>query len=836
MATPKTRTSDGARAALIESPNNGTNLDRERVFEAFREWGYLEGDLDPLGFLRPRPHPALDIDNEYAREARAIYSSTIGVEINHISDPERRQWIYERMEAEPQQEDQQRILDLLIRADVFEQVVQQRYLGSKRFSLEGVTALLPLVDEILETAGQRGAVELVMGMSHRGRLNVIAHVARRPPEEIFAGFEDVDPRSVLGSGDVKYHMGATGEYITRGGSKVHIHLVSNPSHLEAVDPVTVGRTRAKQDRTDEGGREKYLPLLVHGDAAFAGQGILAETMNYADLRGYTVGGTIHVIANNLLGFTTDYHEEHSTRFAACIARRQSIPIFHVNGEDVDAVVRVARMAVEYRYKFGTDVVIDLIGYRRHGHSEVDDPTITQPILYRKIKEHPPLWQIYAEDTGAADAQAQADAVKAEFEAAQRKAGSVKHKPLMRELPKYWDQYFGGRHRPEYEVETGLSSKELAEITSRLTTYPENFHIHPKVKKLLEQRAEMGIGKRAVDYGMAECLAFASLVKGGIPVRLSGQDTRRGTFNQRHSVLIDIEDESEYVPLENIAQGQARCEIYNSTLSEAGVLGFEYGYSRDYPEALVLWEAQFGDFANVAQAIIDQFISAGEAKWNLLSGLVMLLPHGYEGQGPEHSSARIERFIQLAAKDNIQIAQPSNAAQYFHLLRRQALRHWRKPLVVFTPKSMLRHPDASSAIEDFTHKKFQNVIPDNEVGEAERILICTGKIGHELRAERKKRKDTTTAIVFLEQLYPFPEQELAAELDRHGKEADIVWVQEEPANMGALFNMLPRLRRIAGDRAVLSVKRSSSASPSTGSAKAHEVEQKTLLTLAFTAKG
>jgi 2-oxoglutarate dehydrogenase E1 component len=838
MATPKTRTSDGTHAALIEasSPSNGANLERERVFEAFREWGYLEGDLDPLGFLRPRPHPALDIDNEYAREARAIYSSTIGVEINHISDPERRRWIYERMESPAPEEDQQRILDLLIRADVFEQVVQQRYLGSKRFSLEGVTALLPLVDEILETAAQRGAIELVMGMSHRGRLNVIAHIARRPPEEIFAGFEDVDPRSVLGSGDVKYHMGATGEYITRSGRKVHIHLVSNPSHLEAVDPVTVGRTRAKQDRFGEGGREKYLPLLVHGDAAFAGQGILAETMNYADLRGYTVGGTLHVIANNLLGFTTDYHEEHSTRFAACIARRQSIPIFHVNGEDVDAVVRVARMAVEYRYKFGTDVVIDVIGYRRHGHSEVDDPTITQPILYRKIKEHPPLWEIYADDAGVSEAQSQADAIKAEFETAQKKAGNLKQKPLMRELPKYWDQYFGGRHKPEYEVETGLSPEELDELTSRLTTYPGTFHIHPKVKKLLEQRAEMGRGKRAVDYGMAEALAFASLVKGGIPVRLSGQDSRRGTFNQRHSVLIDIEDESEYVPLENIAPGQPRCEIYNSTLSEAGVLGFEYGYSRDYPEALVLWEAQFGDFANVAQAIIDQFISAGEAKWNLLSGLVMLLPHGYEGQGPEHSSARIERFIQLAAKDNIQITQPSNAAQYFHLLRRQALRHWRKPLVVFTPKSMLRHPDASSPIEDFTHKNFLNVIPDTQIGEAERILICTGKIGHELRAERKKRKDTTTAIVFVEQLYPFPEQELIAELDRHGKEGDIVWVQEEPANMGALFNMLPRLRRIAGDRPVLSVKRSSSASPSTGSAKAHEVEQKTLITLAFTTKG
>jgi 2-oxoglutarate dehydrogenase E1 component len=816
--------------------SNGANPERERVFDAFRRWGYLEGDLDPLGFLRPRPHPELQIDNGYAREARSIYSSTIGVEINHISDPERRRWIFERMESEQPAEDQSRILDLLTRADLFEQVLQQRYLGNKRFSLEGTTALIPLVDEILDSAAQRGAIELVMGMSHRGRLNVLAHVARRPPEEIFAGFEDVDPRSVLGSGDVKYHMGATGEYITRSGARVHIHLVSNPSHLEAVDPVTVGRTRAKQDRTGEGGREKYLPLLVHGDAAFAGQGILAETMNYADLKGYTVGGTIHVVVNNLLGFTTSYLEEHSTRFAACIARRQSIPIFHVNGEDVDAVVGVARLAVEYRYQFGTDVVIDLIGYRRHGHSEVDDPTITQPLLYKKIKEHPPLWEIYADDSGISDARQRADAIRAELEAAQKKAGSLKQKPTMRDLPKYWDQYYGGRHKPEFEVETGLSAEELAELTSRLTTYPENFHIHPKVKKLLEQRAEMGTGKRPVDYGMAEALAFASLVKGGIPVRLSGQDSRRGTFNQRHSALVDMEDENEYMPLENIAPGQARCEVHNSTLSEPGVLGFEYGYSRDYPESLVLWEAQFGDFANVAQAIIDQFISAGEAKWNLLSGLVMLLPHGYEGQGPEHSSARIERFIQLAAKDNIQICQPSNAAQYFHLLRRQGLRHWRKPLIVFTPKSMLRHPDASSPIEDFTHKNFLNVIPDTEVGEAERILICTGKIGHELRAERKKRKDTSTAIIFLEQMYPFPEKELVAACDRHGRANDIVWVQEEPANMGALFNMLPRLRRIAGDRPVLSVKRSSGASPATGSAKAHEVEQKTLLTLAFTTKG
>ncbi len=838
MPGNKTKTS----GALIDShPSaNRPNPERDRVFSVYRQWGYLEGDLDPLGFLRPRYTPELERDGEYAKQARAIYSSTIGVEINHIYSPVRRRWIYERMESPDQgyevtEEDQKRILDLLIRADIFEQVMQQRYLGSKRFSLEGVTALIPLVDEVLDASSRLGAIELVMGMSHRGRLNVIAHVARRPAEEIFAGFEDVDPRSVLGSGDVKYHMGATGEYTTHSGGKVHIHLVSNPSHLEAVDPVTIGRTRAKQDRTGNGGREKYLPLVVHGDAAFAGQGILAETMNYADLPGYTVGGTIHVVVNNLLGFTTNYSEEHSTRFAACIARRQSIPIFHVNGEDVDAVVRVARMATEYRYKFGTDVVIDLIGYRRHGHSEVDDPTITQPLLYRKIKEHPPLWEVYADDIGVADAQAQAAAIKAEFEAAQKSAGSIKQKPTLRELPKYWDGYFGGRHSESFEVDTGLTSEELSELTRRLTTYPESFHIHPKVKKLLEQRAEMGAGKRPVDYGMAEALAFASLVKAGTHVRMSGQDSRRGTFNQRHSVLIDIENENEYVPLENIAPGQARCEIYNSTLSEAGVLGFEYGYSHDYPESLVLWVAQFGDFANVAQAIIDQFIAAGEAKWNLLSGLVMLLPHGYEGQGPEHSSARIERFIQLAAKHNIQIAQPSNAAQYFHLLRRQALRHWRKPLIVFTPKSMLRHPDASSPIEDFTHKRFLNVIPDAEVDEADRILICTGKIGHELQAERKKRKDTSTAIVFLEQLYPFPEDEVVAEFDRHGSHSDIVWVQEEPANMGAMFNMLPRLKRIAGDRPVLSVKRSSSPSPATGSAKAHEVEQKTLLTLAFTIK-
>jgi len=814
---------------------DNSGAERDRVFDAFRNWGYLEADLDPLGFLKPQARPELQIEGELAREARRIYCGTVGVEFMHIADSERRRWLEERMEGTPTEVVQDAVLDQLIRADLFEQVLQQRYLGTKRFSLEGVTALIPLVDEILEAAGEQGAGELVMGMSHRGRLNVIVQVSKRDPAEVFAGFEDVDPRSVLGGGDVKYHMGATGEYVTRSGAKIHIHLVSNPSHLEAVDPVTVGRTKAKQDRAGEDGTKKYLPLLVHGDGAFAGQGIFAETLNYADLPGYSVGGTVHVIVNNLIGFTTTPRELHSARFSAQLARRQSIPIFHVNAEDVDAVVRVGRIALEYRYKFGSDVVIDMIGYRRHGHSEVDDPTITQPLLYKAIKEHPQLWESYAEDIGAENVQDRVKEIRAELEAAQKQAGSITKKPTLRDLPSYWDSYQGGRYKAEYDVDTGLPPDELREITAKLTTYPEDFHIHPKVKKLLEQRAEMGAGKRAVDYGMAEALAFGSLAKNGTRVRLSGQDCRRGTFNQRHSVLLDIENEQEYVPLQNLSEDQAPCQIYNSSLSEAGVLGFEYGYSRDYPEALVLWEAQFGDFVNVAQAVIDQFISAGEDKWGLLSGVGLLLPHGYEGQGPEHSSARIERFLQLAARDNFQICQPSNAAQYFHLLRRQALRTWRKPMVVFTPKSMLRHPDASSPIQDFTHKQFLPVLPDAQVHDATRILICTGKIGHELETERKKREDKSTAILFLDQLYPFPEKELVAAIEQHASARDIVWVQEEPANMGGLSYILPRLRRIAGDRSVLSVKRSASASPATGSAKAHEVEQTTLLALAFTTK-
>jgi 2-oxoglutarate dehydrogenase E1 component len=809
------------------------SVDTEQVFEGYRRWGYLAANLDPLGFLTPIVHPELIIDGDAAIAARKFYCGTIGAEFEHIDDPVRRRWICERLESNPPEPDRIYILERLIRSELFEQVLQARYLGSKRFSLEGVNALIPLLDQVLNAAAQAGTEQIMLGMSHRGRLNVMAHIAGQRAADIFAGFEDVDPRSVLGSGDVKYHVGATGEYRTRAGRKLSVHLVSNPSHLEAVDPVVIGRARAKQTRVgDTTSRTKVLPLILHGDAAFAGQGVWAETLNFADLEAYSVGGTIHIIVNNLLGFTTEPPQLHSSRFASSLAKRQAVPIFHVNGEDPDAVVRMGQIALDYRQAFGSDVVIDLIGYRRHGHSEVDDPTITQPLLYAKIKDHPPLWQIYAKQIGM-DAAATVEAVRNELENAHTAAGEMQKKPRLRKLPSYWAPYKRGRFDNAYEVDTGVAVEALGEVTGRLTSYPSDFAIHPKLKKLLEQRGEMGHGKRPVDYGMAEALAFGTLLLSGTPVRFTGQDTRRGTFNQRHAAMVDTLNEAQYVPLEHMSSSQGRCEIYNSTLSEAAVLGFEYGYSRDYPEALVLWEAQFGDFANGAQIIIDQFISAAEDKWDLPSGVVLLLPHGYEGQGPEHSSARIERYLQLAAEDNIQVCQPSTAAQYFHLLRRQAMRKWRKPLVVFTPKSMLRHPDASSPIEDFARPRFQWVVPDSEVTSAQRILICTGKIGHELRNERKKRCDTETAIVFLDQLYPFPKNELRAELARHPNAREIVWVQEEPANMGALSYVLPRIQHYVQNIPVRSVKRSASASPATGSAKAHELEQKTLVTLAFT---
>jgi 2-oxoglutarate dehydrogenase E1 component len=834
-------------------PAISQEITRETTFDLFRRWGYLQASLDPLGqLLPPAPFPvsdpAPDEDSPDVQDARRIYTSSIGAEFMHIPSAEKRAWIQQRLEAPVPDAatatiPSARILTGLLRADLFEQVIQQRYLGTKRFSLEGLTVLIPFLDQLFTTAAELGVNRSIFAMSHRGRLNVMVNTINRASRDIFTKFEDVDPRSTLGGGDVKYHTGATGNFITANGKTVHLHLASNPSHLEAADPVIMGRTRAYQERLAKNrskedflkARRQVLPMIIHGDAAFAGQGIWAESLNLATLHGYNIGGTIQVIVNNLLGFTALPGESNSSRFASDLAKRLPIPIFHVNAEDPAAVVRIAALAAEYRQTFQSDVVIDLIGYRRHGHSEVDDPTVTQPLRYAKIKDHPPLFQLYAKQIGVDPAEEIAYS-QGKFLEEQKAATAANRKPKLFDIRDYWDPYYGGPLRPDDNPRTGLDLAEIASLTTALTTAPEGFHIHPKVQKLLEQRVEMGTGKKPIDYGMAELLAYASLLKSGTPVRLSGQDTQRGTFNQRHSVLIDIETETRFSPLWNLGTNQARWSVYNSMLSEAACLGFEYGFSRDYPEALVLWEAQFGDFANGAQIIIDQFLSAGEAKWGLLSGLVMLLPHGYEGQGPEHSSARIERYLQLAAQDNIQVAQPSTAAQYFHLLRRQAMRKWRKPLIVFTPKSMLRHPDAMSPVADFTpdppHAHFQNVLPDNEAINPRRLLVCTGKIGHNLRVERAKRKLTDVAIIFLEQLYPFPEAELQSALDHHPSATEIVWVQEEPANMGALTYVTPQLRRVAGDRAVLSVKRTAAASPATGSAKAHALEEKTLIDLAL----
>lgn len=827
------------------------SIARETTFDIFRRWGFLQASLDPLGqYLPPEPFPTPVPDGrEYAaaaEEARRYYCGSVGAEFMHIPSPDKRAWIQERLERAPAEVDTKHILSGLIRADLFEQVIQQRYLGTKRFSLEGLTALIPFLDQLFTSASNNGVTRSVFAMSHRGRLNVMVNTVGRKSYEIFSKFEDVDPRSTMGGGDVKYHMGATGEFLTPDGRTVALHLASNPSHLEAADPVIMGRARARQDRIDletgsSEGRRQVLPMIIHGDAAFAGQGIWAETLNLASIDGYSVGGTVQVIVNNLLGFTANPEESNSSRFASDLAKRLPIPIFHVNAEDPEAVVRIAALAADYRHTFGSDVVVDLIGYRRHGHSEVDDPTVTQPRRYALIKDHAPLYKLYADKLGA-DISAEVAAIQNEFLEDQKRAAQSDKREArtenvfvvkrMHELPPYWSAYCGGALATDDQPHTGLDASEISSLTAALTSPPEGFHVHPKVAKLLEQRSEMGNGKRPIDYGFAELLAYASLLKSGTPVRLSGQDSQRGTFNQRHSVLIDTETELRWSPLGNIAPGQGRWQVYNSMLSEAACLGFEYGYSRDFPEALVLWEAQFGDFANGAQIIIDQFLSAGEAKWGLLSGLVLLLPHGYEGQGPEHSSARMERYLQLAAQDNMQIAQPSTAAQYFHLLRRQAMRRWRKPLVVFTPKSMLRHPDAMSTVPDFAADQFQPVLADTSVTNARRVLVCSGKIGHNLRVERAKRKLDDVAIVFLDELYPWPEAELSAALAQHPNAAEIVWVQEEPANMGAMSFVLPRLKRISGGRPVLSVKRTASASPATGSAKAHDLEEKTLINIAL----
>ncbi len=807
------------------------------VADLFRRWGYLEADLDPLGRLRPLPHAELDrARGSEADRFRALYCGPIGTEFMQIADPERRSFMAARLEAEPPPPDRRRILERVAAAELFERFLHARYVGTKRYSLEGAAALIPLLDAILDTAAERGTEIALIGMSHRGRLGVMAQVVGIPPAHLFAGFEDVEPRTVLGGGDVKYHQGATGDYRAVSGRAVHIHLVSNPSHLEAVDPVVMGRARARQERIGPRGRAKVLAITLHGDAAFAGQGIAAETLNLADLEGFSVGGTVRILVNNLIGFTTPPRLLHSSRYASDVAKRLEIPILHVNGQDPEAVARAGRLALEYRTTFGSDVVVDLICYRRYGHSEVDDPTTTQPVLYRAIEALPMLHESYAGRIGAGPSVLGPlkEAILGRLEEELRKGRAMTKKPSLRTLPAYWSPYRGGRYDASLEVDTAVGVVDrLRDIARRITTLPKGFHPHPKVRKGLEQRLEMGLGTRPVDWGMAEILAFGSLLEEGMLVRLAGQDSRRGTFNQRHAVLVDTETEEEHVPLRHVKEGQGRFDLHDTPLSEASSLGFEYGFSRDYPEALVCWEAQFGDFANGAQVIIDQFLSAGEDKWGLLSGLVVLLPHGYEGQGPEHSSARLERFLDLAGEDNIQVCQPTTAAQYFHLLRRQVLRRWRKPLVVLTPKGVLRHPATASSLQDLATGRFRPILAETGQEDADRLLVCTGKISHELEEARERRKDSRTAILRIEQLVPFPGTELQSVIARHAAAREVIWVQEEPANMGALDYVRPILQRLCGGLPIATVKRSASASPATGSAKAHAIEQQTLLELAFT---
>jgi 2-oxoglutarate dehydrogenase E1 component len=844
-----------------------------RLVNAHRVRGHMAAHLDPLEVQAPTPHPelepgtyqfgAVDLDalvptgdfrgapstlplRELMRRLRATYCRTIGVEFHHISDPQRRNWLQDRMEPSLNETPWDRdtrahMLRRITQAEVLERFIDTKYVGTKRFSVEGGETVIALLDQALENAGRLGVVEVVLGMAHRGRLNTLCHVLGKPAADIFAEFEDVDPESIMGGGDVKYHQGFSSDHTTRAGARIHLTLTPNPSHLEIVDPVVVGRVRAKQHRGKDVDRVKVMGMLMHGDAAFAGQGVVPETLNLYNLRGYKTGGTLHVIINNQIGFTTLAVDSRSTYYCTDLAKMVEAPIFHVNGEDPDAVAHVVRLAMDYRHAFHTDVVIDMYCFRRHGHSETDEAAFTQPQLYRKIAEHPSPRAVYAQKlaaegvVSAREAEEMFEQYQAELEEALKRAKAATVRPRVAMFRGVWERYRGGPDREAPEVETGVSRERLAEIAARLTALPQGFKLHPKLKRVVEGRGAMGRGEQPFDWAGAEHYAFGSLAWDGTLVRLSGQDCRRGTFSQRHYALMDLETGEDYMPLRNLHAGASAVAIFDSCLSEASVLGFEFGFSMDYPDALVMWEAQFGDFVNGAQMVIDQFISSIEDKWQRTSGLAMLLPHGYEGQGPEHSSARYERFLQLCAEDNMQVCYPSTPAQYFHVLRRQVVRPWRKPLVVLTPKSLLRHKECVSPIEDLAAGRFQRVIADPAAppaADVRRVVFCAGKIYFDLVEERRRRRDAMTAVVRIEQLYPLREEEIAAAAAPFTGATEWVWTQEEPLNMGAWFFMAPRLQRIAEARPLRAVARAESASPATGSQKAHQIEQRQLMEQTF----
>ncbi len=842
------------------------------LVNSYRGRGHLEADLDPLGLMRRDPHPELDPANygftqadmqrkvpaqvfggahelslgELIERMRATYCRHVGVEFLHLSAPARKAWLHDRMEGSLNQTPLDRatrvaIFEKLARAESFERFVHHKYVGTKRFSLEGSETAIPLLDLVLEHAGRLGIGETVIGMAHRGRLTVLSQILAKKPREIFAEFEDIDPEAVLGSGDVKYHLGYSTDHVTRGGHELHLSLTFNPSHLEAVDPVVVGRVRGKQRRLRDTRHERVLGLLIHGDAAFAGQGLVAETLNLSEIHGYRTGGTVHVIINNQIGFTATPAEARSTPYATDVAKMLQCPIFHVNGEDPDAVAHVVRLAMEYRHEFRCDVVIDMFCYRKYGHNEADEPSFTQPLMYRRIEQKEPITAMYARRLVAdgAIAEEEVSALHArlhqELELELQLARSASRRPSVEAGLGVWAPYAGGPDATVPEADTSISRERVAEIGRLATHLPDGFHPHPKIARLLANRQAMTRGELPIDWATGEMLAFGSLLLEGFLVRLSGQDSARGTFSQRHAIVTDIETGSEYLSLAHLAPNQGEARIYDSALSEAAVLGFEFGYSLDYPDGLIMWEAQFGDFVNGAQVIIDQFISSSEDKWKRISGLTMLLPHGFEGQGPEHSSARFERFLQLCAEDNIQVVNATTPANYFHVLRRQIHRKWRKPLVVLTPKSLLRHPEATSRVDDFARGGFQRVLFDPAPPPAEqvrRVVFCSGKLYYDLAAERKKRDDRATAIVRLEQLYPWRDDLVAAAAAPFPGVKELIWAQEEPHNMGARFFVDPRLRAIAGGRAFRSVSRAESASPATGSTQAHAIEQRKILDEVF----
>lgn len=839
------------------------------LISAYRDMGHLVAHLDPLNDP-PANFPLLelsefglrpeDLDRQFdtspfvglgrvtlrelIQALRETYCGSIGVEYKHILDTRMRRWLQERMEPcrnKPNYSAEKKLwlLKQLHYAELFEQFLQARFVGQKRFSLEGAETLIPIMECVVERAAESGAREIVLGMAHRGRLNVLANILRKPYQEIFAEFEEnYLPDSKDGDGDVKYHLGFSSDRTALCGAQIHLSLTPNPSHLEAVNPVVEGRCRAKQWLFGDRERKLGIPFLIHGDAAFAGQGLVAETLNLSNLQGYRTGGTIHVIVNNQIGFTTAPHDARSTTYCTDVAKMIQVPIFHVNGEDPEAAAFVTELAVDFRQTFRRDVVIDMYCYRRHGHNEGDEPSFTQPLMYKKIKDRQTLTEIYTEKlilSGAVttdETTSMAEHFKNKLQAALEDIKTTPPKQLgMRGFSGRWEGLSAQfTHVP---VDTSVPLETLDRVNKALANFPPSFHAHPKIVRLFESRKKEFEERKPLDWTMAEMMAFGSLVLDGTPVRLSGQDSRRGTFSQRHAVVCDTETGEPFYPLCHIAPDQAPFSVYDSLLSESAVLGFEFGFSLDSPRSLVLWEAQFGDFANGAQVIIDQFLVCSESKWQRDSGLVLLLPHGYEGQGPEHSSGRLERYLQLCGEDNIQVCNLSTPAQYFHVLRRQIKRSFRKPLIIMTPKSMLRHKMAVSPVEQLTSDRFHEVL-DDAVDDPERIrrvLFCSGKLYYDLLERRTALGNKEVAIIRVEQLYPFPVDPLRDVLLRYRRAKEWAWVQEESLNMGAWSFMEPRLRALAGSVKYLG--RDTSASPATGSRKIHLREQQELVESAMT---